>query len=180
MSKPILFSKVFMKSHSKAGQQTFFKEKILSGLIYFKKCPRSIAHADNVFDARGNLKFFPKVTTIRAGHRWKVGDTFSPREWIDKPYRSKQRSFYQELKIVKIYNFRYEPMNGYFLNDYSIDISKTYIPQNDGLTIEDFKEWFETEKRFDGQIISWIENVNYEKVYSENSPALLDPDPFPF
>jgi hypothetical protein len=80
MSKLITFSLVFPGYHPRAGQPTRFVEKIWKGLIRMNlltirsHLPEGIDwHGPSFCDSE------PKYHTIRAGHRWKVGDKFSPR-----------------------------------------------------------------------------------------------------
>lgn len=84
MSKVITFSRIFPAHHPKAGQPTYFVEKLITsfdqtqlGFEQILKFPAS--PLGQIVD----LKIFdscqPKHHTIRAGHRFKVGDKFSPR-----------------------------------------------------------------------------------------------------
>jgi hypothetical protein len=178
MSRVITFSKEFQKSHKRSGERTFFREKILTGLVSLRMYPRNQFCDEEIFNTHGGFLHIPKLTTIRAGHRWKVGDRFSPREWVGKPYRSKQRILCPDLEVKHIYNFSFTPSNGFILEGHGIDIEKTWIAQNDGLSVEDFKAWFNSEKGFFGQIVSWVDKLNYKKVIAENSPAVIWRPPF--
>jgi hypothetical protein len=101
----------------------------------------------------------PKYHTIRAGNRWKVGETFSARIWSGKPYRSKQVEFAQ-LPIKKIWNIEFDENGVIAIDGFYTD--KDYeIAMNDGLAEDDFYSWFPMGKPFKGQIICWNENVNY-------------------
>lgn len=172
MSRVITFSRVFPKYHPKAGQPTYFVEKLWTDLFW-----------QNIIDNRNmdeplleeEIKNFYTKTfegkghTIRKGNRWKVGDWFSPRVWGNDinpksgksgPYQSKQIMLTPLIQVKKIWNIRinmaYEilEING---ND---DTILENIALNDGLSIDDFLYWF-GKKDFYGQIICWNENICY-------------------
>jgi len=105
-----------------------------------------------------------KGHTIRAGHRYKVGDTFSPRIWNDKPYRSKQVTIWSDTTIKKIWNFKIDA-RGYWLNGRLLNYKELkVIANNDGLDLDDFELWFRSGKPFDGQIICWLDSIQYYPV----------------
>jgi hypothetical protein len=83
--KVIIVSKVFPKKHPSAGYPTYFVQKILNSLLPKKYKP--ITEIGNP----------PKHHTIRAGHRWKVGEMASIRVWTGLPYRSKQNEIVQVM-----------------------------------------------------------------------------------
>lgn len=141
MSKVITFSKAFPAYHPRKGEPTLFRDKVLLSL--------------NEFQTGDDLS--PKYHTIRSGHRWKVDEWFSPREWSEKPYRSKQDIITDDILIKRIYNFRIKDFR-FWLNGYSIgSTSPTMkeIAKNDGLELNDLIEWFRYPNDFDGQIICW-------------------------
>ena len=113
--------------------------------------------------------YLPKHHTIRAGHRFKVGDKFSPRVWSGNPYNSKQIIIAPDTEIVKVWDFVIkldeadEPsiyLNGKFYSQIGAGDS-VEIAKNDGLTVMDMKLWFKHPKPFDGQIIAWSDIPNY-------------------
>lgn len=156
MSKVIIFSQVFPSYHPRAGEPTFFQEKVLLSLS---------GSGETSFDdgTEFNLiKIKPKHHTIRAGHRWKVEDKFSPRVWSEKPYNSKQIQFAPDIEIKKVYSFSIGLAAVYV--DQQRWIDKSFIGKiaaNDGLDYQDFLDWFQYPKPFTGQIICWNENINY-------------------
>lgn len=179
--KVITFSRTFPAKHPKAGQPTYFVEKIWKGLWDREKSSHHPAypqwqHYDQAFPCIGDEKenihvHQPKHHTIRAGKRWKVGDQFSPRVWSGKPYRSKQVEFAPAITIEKIWEFGISK-DDYFLRDEagvirSIGFNKLgEIAMNDGLERDDFEAWFaihpkKGENYFTGQILSWSDKINY-------------------
>lgn len=168
------FSTVFPKMHSRAGEPTYFEEKIWSGLLrmdsffYAQFLPWHDDEDPTKFNALYmKLKTFePKYHTIRQGNRWKVGDDMDMRVWTGKPYRSKQRMIVPDcvVPIVKVWNIA--KVGEMFIFDHHI-INTSILPtiaQNDGLSVQNFYHWFERcgkYKRWEGQIISWCKDIAY-------------------
>lgn len=159
MSKVLTFSRTFPAHHPKAGQPTFFVEKILQSLS-----------KDRIFHTPDDLKtnpqatmkvFQPKHHTIRAGNRFKIGDKFSPRVWSGKPYCSPQIIIAPDITVEKVWKF--EIRGGTVLiDDVEINADKiNRIALNDGLDIDDFWKWFKYPQPFTGQIICWNLSINY-------------------
>jgi len=169
MSRVITFSRTFPKYHYKAGQPTFFVEKIwdATALPYVGDLHGLATEMIN-FMRRGSDQIWPKLHTIRAGHRWSLGDTFSPRVWSGKPYNSKQIIIAPDIEIVKIWDFEIDNgaivINGDYefwggeMSDHDL---LAEIAKNDGLDSTDLLDWFKYPDPFDGQIICWNENINY-------------------
>ena len=106
-----------------------------------------------------------KKHTIRKGNRWKVGDKFSPRVWSGKPYHSKHIILCKDIEIKKIWSFAADGGGYFYLNGEQLDVTselQALIPLNDGLSSEDFLNWFPVNKAFEGQIICWDDNINYD------------------
>ena len=170
----ITFSTKFPAYHPKAGQPTYFVEKILSGLLKME----SKGLADAIYESRkwlscNDVDSFlevvesqtPKFHTIRAGHRFKVGDMFSPRIWSGRPYNSKQIILAPDLKVEKVWNFEIYK-EGIILTNKEGELYGSPslwgdLAKNDGLELKDFLDWFQYPKPFKGQIICWSKNVNY-------------------
>jgi len=165
MSIVITFSRTYPSYHPRAGEPTYFVEKILNSLGYTKsKSDLLPSVADIVNDFMlldGEQK---KWHTIRAGHRFKVGDKFSPRVWSGKPYRSKMIQFAPDIEVKKTWNIIiYEDgcisIDG-VLYAYTSSIDpRNELAKNDGLDLDDFEGWFPGS--FDGQIICWNEKIEY-------------------
>jgi hypothetical protein len=193
--KTIMFSRTFPATHTRAGEPTFFVEKIWKCLVdesqssHFSFDWTEYDSAFPVtFDERENIHAHkPKLHTIRAGNRWKVGDMASLRVWTDKPYRSKQIEF-AKVEIKQVWDFEiyyiakdndlflfidnkdFFSFIDYDINaiDFTKDLEHTTLKklaQNDGLEISDFVSWLgldkDNPKNFNGQIIAWSDEVNY-------------------
>lgn len=183
MSRVITFSRVFPSYHPKAGQPTYFVEKILRGvhddehLIQLQKnyeVLRSM-NFNEVLNLESIGTFTPKHHTIRGGHRWKVGDWFSPRVWSGKPYNSKMIQFAPDIEIKKVWNFvlmtkEDEDLGNVVLMLIDNELVSTHnyklIAANDGfIDVADYVYWFTWSPGFktifDGQIICWNESIEY-------------------
>lgn len=185
MSKIITFSTAFPSYHPRKGKRTFFPEQILSqlGIDY-----TTIEYMDMLDELNPNKiplcrEFWENLKveftedkkghTIRAGHRWKVGDKFSPAIWQLPGGRytkgNKQIIIAPDITVVKTWDVAISNAGVGFLSKQNesdellvsfIDIVQLeMIAKNDGLELLDLINWFN--KPMVGQIICWAENINY-------------------
>lgn len=169
MSRVLTFSRTFPGYHPRKGEPTYFVEKIYKSLYLMKVIPNKLV---GVYSQETFENCYPKHHTIRSGHRWKVGDKFSPRVWSGKPYQSKQIIIAPDIEVKKVWDFDIEG------SDWFIDGRRKYattgdgfdshkLATNDGLDIQGFDSWFTDSPSFNkspifnGQIICWNETVNY-------------------
>jgi len=167
MSKVMTFSRTFPASHPKAGEPTFFVEKILNSVM-----PKNKHDLINLKDLQPEVKFIVsevilaiegvfKHHTIRAGNNWKVGDKFSPRVWSGKPYNSPQITIALDIEIVKVWKFECDIEGVFYLDGKWIDVTSSELPENDGLDTDDLLDWFPVGKVFSGQILCWNKDIKY-------------------
>lgn len=180
MSKVISFSPKFPAYHPRKGEATFFVEKIWKSLGYdiesdalvnlIRELNPGQEHLiQPLFESLNYGKFEPKHHTMRAGHRFKVGDKFSPRIWGSGGRYvkgSKQIAIAPDIEVVKTWDFDIDMLGGeYRLNGFEIPIEKLrLIAINDGFTtLDDFELWFNVKRGegFLGQIICWSPNIDY-------------------
>lgn len=143
-----MLSAQYMKGHPKAGQPTFFAEK-LTGPVPMK-----------IHTVRAGYDFWKKrIDEILEGKA-----ILSVRRWEAVPYRSKQktiREFTSRDGIGIQHIGMHKPNPGQIcwnVDDRKIDRQLNDIARNDGLTCEDFVRWFfpnpkEPDVLFDGAII---------------------------
>lgn len=165
--KVLTFSRKFPAYHPKAGQPTFFIEKLWQsffelGLSY--NTPDILSEELETFSNPSHF-ITAKSHTIRSGNRWKVGDKFSPRVWSGKPYVSKQITIAPDIEIKKIWTFELinvaEGITDGFINgNKMVNPMAEIISKNDGLSFSDFRHWF-GKKNFEGQIICWNDKIEY-------------------
>ena len=168
MSNVITFSRVFPKYHPRAGEPTYFVEKIWESIGLPDKGYSFNSPDEYMNFIRGDSAvIFEKHHTIRKGNRWKVGDKFSPRIWSGKPYQSKQIIIAPDIEIKKVWDIEIINqkiiINGVYFGEYAkgfYDDNVTTLANNDGLSLIDFENWF-GDKFFQGQIICWNDNIKY-------------------
>lgn len=178
MSKVITFSRVFPTYHPRAGEPTYFVEKLHWAITstIFESWPHADAMLrdlnkhlpENIIqdfiddlDDETDYSGIEKNHTIRAGHRWKVGDKFSPRVWSGKPYNSKQIIIAPDIEVKKIWDVEFDEDGCFWIfSDKERGPRVLHrVAKNDGLTKDDLIAWFN--KPFTGQIICWNETINY-------------------
>lgn len=172
MPKIITFSRTYPSYHPRAGEPTYFVEKIWESL---RRCNHEADgwRMNNVYELENRLGYtvsnyalndwLPKHHTIRAGHRFKAGDKFSPRVWSGKPYRSKMIQFAPDIEVKKVFDFGMRmrcPYKEFYSGNCDLTgNSIVRVAMNDGLTSDDLYWWFQ--KPFDGQIICWSDAIEY-------------------
>lgn len=128
----ITLSKNFLKGHPKAGQPTDFKDKFISG--------------EKIHTIRGNYTLWEKrIKEVQEGKA-----ILSIREWIGVPYKEKQ-VIIKDLTCddgIGIQKLTFK--GGYFGSQFVDDAYRYAVletpAKNDGLSFEDFKDWFKKYK----------------------------------
>lgn len=128
----ITLSRVFPQTHSRRGQPTGFSDKLSAGI--------------KIHTIRRNYDLW----AVNAEKMNRGGFSLSVRQWIDKPYRSKQREIYTSDTPIGVERIRIEyrrktdeiiaHVNGEF-------VCAARLASNDGLSLDDFKDWFVGERR---------------------------------
>lgn len=150
-------SRTFPKTHKKAGESTQFIEKIIENGNIDLRIPNNSAEFLNW--TRRNYE--PKIHTIRSNYPlWdkrikEVQDgkaVLSLRYWSGKPYNSKQVEFARLDKdsgvgiqdLIFLNRNILDPIIA--INSNCLELDITDLCKNDGLTPDDFMEWF---KKYD-------------------------------
>lgn len=144
----ITLSRVFPQTHSRRGESTGFSDKLTSGT--------------KIHTIRRNYDLW----ALNAEKMQRGGYELSVRQWIDKPYRSKQREIHTQNEPIGVERIRIDynanrdeiivHVNGQF-------VCAARIASNDGLSLDDFKDWFVGERRhkedyiFSGVVIHFTE-----------------------
>lgn len=190
MSKVIMVSRTFPATHPRKGEPTHFVEKIwksfsvkaLGETFYLcmdddcrelnKNAPYSLVSdfllSLNKYSNADN-EVHPKHHTIRAGKRWKDGDTASLRIWSGKPYRSKQIIIASDVKItvkdIEINKLWQVWIDGELVGDFRWpkQFDKLIsLCENDGVSSQDLTDWFKNRLPLGGQILCWnTDNLPY-------------------
>lgn len=137
--------KVFPVTHSRAGEKTGFEQKLKNGI----KKHTIRYNAKDVWDKRYN--------DISKSKKY-----LSVREWTGRPYNSEQREFarYDKIGLQKItmtYSITDEVPQCWVDGKH---VSAYDLAKNDGLSVEDFTEWFfgcNKGNVFDGVIIHFTD-----------------------
>ena len=139
----LIISSSFPKTHKRAGEQTYFKEKIGTALMNHEK-PHGLH--EKLHTIRGNYELWEKrFEKIDRGEA-----CLSIREWTGMPYRSKQIEFARLTKDdgIGIQSLHMTPL-GWFVDGCDTDITTKDFAKNDGLTLIDFSHWFKGEISID-------------------------------
>lgn len=176
MSKVRTFSREFPSYHPKAGQPTYFVEKIWNDIQLYATY-KLICDLNPLVPVDILWTFWKSIEgkideekghTIRAGNHFKVGDKFSPRIWSGKPYNSKQIIISPDIEVVKVWDIEVVDMEGvqcFRINGkplgqwhpFNKDLQK--LAKNDGLTAIELIQWFN--KPVPSQIICWNNAIEY-------------------
>lgn len=175
MSRVITLARQFLQGHPKAGQPTFFVYKALKSLGL--PAPESLQGdrpliVEESFWMEG--QFEPKHHTIRFGRRWKTGDKASLRVWSGKPYRSPQIPIAPDvtLRVVDIWvdyfwlnNCIQRCSDGKIICKLDVNDDRLQaLAANDGLSPQDFLDWFQVGKKkgvHEAQILIWGNVTEY-------------------
>lgn len=183
MAKVITVSQKFPSSHPKAGQPTHFVEKIwcsLGGVQDEYRGPWENYHDFKKSILWSYRMYGDKHHTVRLGRRWKTGDIASIRTWgtdinpksnRSGPYHSKQIIIAPDVEVI-VTNiviecngyYQFQPMKTTIRPDTFKLISSSELSQNDGLSLDDFKAWFNPKDKkmeIEAQIICWNKNIKY-------------------
>ena len=119
-----MVSRVFPSYHKNKGELTRFEQKI--------------REKNKIHTIRANYeKWKRKIDQIRNGEA-----VLSIREWQGVPYHSKQNYlFYYNQEDALDVSKLTKDENGYLIND-TIRVSEEELAKNDGLTLDEFQEWF--------------------------------------
>lgn len=119
-----MVSRVFPSYHKSKGELTRFEQKIRD--------------KNKIHTIRANYeKWKRKIDQIRNGEA-----VLSIREWQGVPYHSKQNYlfYYNQEDALEVSKLTKDE-NGYLIND-TIRVSEEELAKNDGLTLDEFQEWF--------------------------------------
>lgn len=134
----LMLSKNFFGKHPRKGQPTDFKRKIFTN--------------EKKHTIRGNYGYWSGVAREVNAKR----AVLSVRQWEGMPYRSKQVEVFQFSKLgcqhIEIDENGVIAIDGFYT-----EVPTELIAKNDGLSWEDFRNWFPLDKKFDGAILHFTE-----------------------
>lgn len=135
----LMLSKRFPVNHPKAGEPTFFRDKLLASVFHNQE------HWQKLHTIRANYLLWEKrIKEVRDGKA-----ILSLRQWADKPYRSKTQEIVRLTASdgvgIQILEFDKDRDGMVSWNFFDIDgkyPSLEDVAHNDGLSLEDWKAWF--------------------------------------
>ena len=172
MSKQLAFRLYFPTYHPKAGQQTYFVEKLFRGFPDYVESPfvtsdrlvpkHQYPGIGSVIDIWELERVKPKFQKIAPGLKWSVGDKFTPYVYLGVPYMSGRILLGPDVEVVKVWDFNWDP----YRNVLQINGKDQYnmstllrLAENEGLELRDFLDWYI--EPIEGQIICWNNEINY-------------------
>ena len=143
----IILSRVFPTTHSRRGQETNFANKFLSG------------------EKKHTIRQNYDLWKVNAEKMKRVNFYVSIRQWTGRPYHSSME------EIAKIHKLGIQSIAIYYHSDNDTMTAKIdgkewfdadTLAKNDGLSIQDFKEWFfgkepKEDKVFNGCIVHFTD-----------------------
>ena len=118
----LMISKYFPATHNRKGEETDFSQKLFDNA---KK-----------HTIRANYDLWKyRIDQINQGKA-----ILSVRQWEGKPYRSKQVELFTQSK-VGIQKLEWTVL-GWFIDDFDSDVTNKILAKNDGLSLQDFADWF--------------------------------------
>lgn len=159
-----------MKGHPKAGQPTYFIEKFSISMGIERKLfglnpvvDFSILESPATLGLEHFNELQPKGHTIRMGRHFKPNDELTLAVWSDKPYRSKQIKLWTgPIRAIDIDIIIEEHYDELYLSLRPGHIKLKELAKNDGLSLEDFRHWFNLPAgEHAAQILIWNPDINY-------------------
>ena len=146
----LMVSKQFPETHSRRGDETEFERKIELG--------------NKIHTIRGNFHLW-----AHNAEKMKKGTYYlSIRQWSGKPYKSKHKEIFQKHSPIGVqpielfYHAENDTISAKIDGVDWLDADCCRIAKNDGLSVQDFKEWFfgkapSEDKVFNGVIIHFTD-----------------------
>ena len=137
-------SRTFPKTHQKSGVQTYFPEKIMSGVFGLSNIMDE--NMSKVHTIRSNYQLWEKrIKEVQDGKA-----VLSLRYWSGKPYNSKQVEFAKLDKnsgvgiqdLIFLNRNILDPIIA--INSDCLELDITDLCKNDGLIPDDFMDWFKS------------------------------------
>lgn len=148
MKAVVLLSKTFFPQHYRAGEPTYFKQKVLAELMKNPAIKIELTAPDG-----SEIKERKKHTCRSNYEYWKSkiarlqekGGVLSVRQWIAQPYKQPGQEIIVDIPADVVGVQKLELTRKW--NDWTAKVEGYITPigllaQNDGLTKEEFKAWF--------------------------------------
>lgn len=150
----LMLSKEFPKEHPKAGEPTGFVDLLKVAFSSCETCRKTSVTNCSICVRSSNIPI-GKIHTIRKNYeRWEKRikavqegkAMLSIRQWKGRPYEKGN----VQIEIVRlgkddgvgIQKLEWDQMLGWFIDSVDSDVTTADLARNDGLSFEDWKEWF--------------------------------------
>lgn len=136
----LMVSERFPQTHKRKGELTYFPTKIKNG--------------EKIHTIRANYDLWEKrINDVKNGLA-----SLSVRVWEGKPYKSKQKQIFEFIaergigiqKLEDPSNFVYAQIDGKMIN-------WQFVAKNDGLSFDDFSDWFKVRRNKPMAIIQFTD-----------------------
>lgn len=137
----LLVAKYFPAYHKRAGEPTGFMNLIWKD--------------EKLHTIRKNYELWKK----RSEEINNANAILSVRQWIDKPYRSPQKEEFRqyELRVQKLE----QSILGWCIDDIVTDYTRKDFAKNDGLSLQDYNNWFNILSEEPLAILHFTQNFKY-------------------
>lgn len=136
----ITLSRYFPVKHSKAGEQTSFRDAFEAGQV-FNRGSECTYLRPKLHTIRANYLLWEKrIKEVQEGNA-----VLSVRQWLGKPYCSKQIEIARLTAAngvgIQMLRFLGDNFNGGYIRN-GVFPSDKILAKNDGLSLADWEEWF--------------------------------------
>lgn len=139
----LTLSRVFPKTHPNAGQPTNFKERLHN----------TVTHRKGQWCKLHTIRRNYDLWKINADRMSRGNFVLCVRQWSARPYNSPQVEIERIThpigvqRIRMYYNHQQDTITGYIDGDHPLECGVEQLAHNDGLTLQQFKDWFFGEDR---------------------------------
>ena len=140
----LMISQRFPATHKRAGELTYFPGQILDEI--------------KIHTIRANYDLWAKrIDEINLDYA-----KLSVRVWNGKPYRSKQREIFSFTRVgIEKLEFGKKLFDCKLINGQYCYYSEEEVAKNDGLSLDDFEEWFKDYDLTKPMVIIHFTNFRY-------------------
>lgn len=154
-------SRIFPVKHPRKGESTDFYQQIQNALAYQQGHTENGNLKQKLHTIRENVEYWEKrIDKINAGNA--ILEVY---EWTGKPYRSAPKtlfSFDQHSGIGYQKAFiRTSTVGGILIPERNISVNSHIVAKNDGLSLQDFQDWFKKSDPTKAKIIIHFTDFRY-------------------
>ncbi|MCD8206510.1 MAG: hypothetical protein LUD72_01080 [Bacteroidales bacterium] len=142
----LTLSRTFPKGHPREGEETDFADRVRRGLHYAEHPCYDSPLPSKIHTIRANYELWKKrIDEVNAGKA-----VLSVRQWLGAPRRSKQREIFRfdrdsGIGVERLEIIQFGPLFGLSITDAEgrhVTGELETLVENDGLSEEDWMDWF--------------------------------------